>query len=248
MENIMKALYAIILASQFYVWLVSGQTFTNLDFESANIPPGTQLDTEFSANVAIPGWSASAPSGTGTAVVYDGTSLGGAVVSINDSNPNSLFNFTPLQGNYSVILFAGLGGAADSASISQTGMVPLNTQSILMDIAFPNRGPVAGTFTVAVGAQEINLTSLEAFSTYTIYGGSIGSSLDGQIEALTITQFPPDPSLVPPSALEVDDIVFSPNVIPEPGTWALMLCGAGIYAVRIRKRKGWNPNAGNGNC
>src|SRR5579863_10201381 len=78
-----------------------GAAFQNLDFEAANIPPGTAPGTFLSPSQGIPGWSSS----TGSAV-YEGVSLGGDLVSISDSvTPYPAFS--PLEGYYSVVLFGG---------------------------------------------------------------------------------------------------------------------------------------------
>jgi PEP-CTERM motif-containing protein len=182
----------------------------------------------FSPNLAIPGWSASG-------VIYDQGSLGGSRITINDSK-TTVYGFWPLQGRFSVILFAGPDSPNNATSISQTGLVPANSQSILMDVALPSSYPFAGTFEVTVGGQQITMEPLQTGSVFTLYGGKV-SEFAGQVEGLTITQFPPLPPTVPPSAIALDDIVFSPNSIPEPATWALMLCGMGVFAFRRGKHK-----------
>jgi hypothetical protein len=194
--------------------------FQNLDFEAVNVPLGTQPG----ASLVLPSWSPSP-------IPYDVISTGGAAVAITDSK-TQFINFLPLQGNFSVVLFGGPDiGAAGSSSISQTGIIPANAQSIQMDIAYPAGRSFAGAFTVTLGGQQIPMQALQTSSAYVVYGGNI-SAYAGLIEALTITQFPPAPPTVPPSVVELDNIVFSPTAVPEPETWALILFGAVWFGVR----------------
>jgi hypothetical protein len=201
-------------------------TFENLDFEAANIPAGTSAGTTISASEGVPGWSAS------PYVVYDGASLGGAFVSIIDSKSP----YGVLQGNYSVILFGGSQPPPGTATLSQTGLVPANAQSIQMDVAYPFGTQFAGSFTVALGSQTISMSPLQTLANYTIYGGNV-AAYAGDVETLTITQYDVAPPTVPPSAMELDNIIFSNQPIPEPQTWTLLLCGAGALSLWRWKRK-----------
>jgi hypothetical protein len=140
----------------------SAQGFQNLDFESANISgysPGSQ---NVPVSAALPGWAASFVTGTSTNVAtqvwYDGISFGGAGISVIDTNAPI---FSPLQGKYSAFLFGGAYGntALASAGISQSGLVPTGTESLLIDAY------VSGaSFIVTLGGQTINMTLLQGFS------------------------------------------------------------------------------------
>src|SRR5437879_4086489 len=75
-------------------------TFVNLDFESANIPPGTPPGTVVAVSDALPGWTCYIGTNQVTAIHYDDISLGAAAITIHDRN-----SFEPiLQGNYTVLL------------------------------------------------------------------------------------------------------------------------------------------------
>jgi len=87
---------------------------------------------------------------------------------------------------------------------------------------------------VMVGVQTINMVPLQTFGNYTLYGGNI-SAFAGQDETLSFTE--PPPASNPPSELILDDIVFSTNAVPEPATWALLMCGAGLFGVTRQFRK-----------
>lgn len=99
--------------------------------------------------------------------------------------------------------------------ISQTGMVPSGTKSLLMEVR-----QYLG-FIVTLGGQAINMVPLQTASNYTLYGGDI-SSFSGQLAQLSITA----PPTGVPNAVLLDDIVFSPNAVPEQSELALSTLGA----------------------
>ena len=206
---------------------VGAQGFANLNFESANVS-GYSPNSDVPTASALPGWSASFLNSSGTDVLtqvsYDRISLGGATISIIDSNAPV---FGPLQGKYSAFLFGGPLGptALVSAQISQTGMVPVGTESLLFD------AQVSGApFTVTLGGQTIAMALLQPSSNDTLYGGNIPSELAGQIEALTFTE--PPAMGVQPSMFELDNIQFSASSVPEPSALGLtLLCGM-LFAWR----------------
>jgi hypothetical protein len=223
----MKEIYVIIIAFLLRAFSVSAQGgFQNLNFEAANIPAGTQAGTEVSSNAAIPGWSGSSP------IIYDFLGSGGSQVAIIDSS----FRITPLQGNYSVILVGGTDTGYNYPSyISQTGLVPANAQSIQMDLSV--LGFPGVPYVIAINGQSISMSPLQTFPNYTVYGGNI-SAYAGQDATLSITQDAPVGEAAESGILEVDDIVFSPSSIPEPGSWALILCGAAALMMR-RLKASW---------
>jgi hypothetical protein len=203
-------------------------TFLNLDFESANVsgyPPGS---SGVPISAALPGWSGFYGSAQTSQVAYDGISIGGAVISVVDSNvPFSYFN--PIQGEFSAYLFGGGEQPLLSSTISQTGVVPTGTQSLLMDAR------VSGaSFVVMLGGQTINMIALQSFQRYTLYGGDI-SSFSGEAAALSFTI--PPASGVQPSMFELDNIVFSDQPIPEPGVFGLSVLAALLFGWRVVRRR-----------
>jgi len=209
---------------------VGAQGFANLNFESANVS-GYSPNSDVPTTSALPGWSAYFANSSGTdvltQVLYDRISLGGYTISIIDSNAPV---FGPIQGTYSAFLFGGGGsGGLVSASISQTGLVPVGTESLLFDAY------VSGAaLSVTLGGQTIAMAPLQNISNYTLYGGNIPSDLAGQSEALTFTE--PPAIGIQPSMLELDNIQFSNSSIPEPSTLGLSaLCGM-FLAWRLYNR------------
>ena len=208
---------------------VAGQgTFQNLDFESAIIPSGTQPGSIVPISSALPGWSVSysSPSGTiqATDVVYDGLSLGGAFVSIGDRFPGGI-----PQGNYSVCLFAGGLHNDTSSTISQTGLVPTGTVSFQVAIGWLFAAPI-----ITLGGQTVSMVPL---ATYGLYGADV-SSFAGKVETLSITE-PPPAGLPPPSMAYIDDIRFV--TIPEPSIFALFALGVLLVTKRLLLKEPSSP-------
>lgn len=229
----MKTIKNIILIILILILRQNGeaQGFLNLNFESANPSGHPPNSSDVPVTSAFPGWSVSyGTPGVGTnaasTVWYDGLSLGGAFVSVNDTNTGS--GFVPLQGRYSAYLFGGLssGGNPTYSTISQTGLVPNGTLSLLMDVK-PWNG-----FSVSLGGQTINMVALQTFSSYTLYGGDI-SAFAGQSVQLSITA---PPTSIPNGVL-LDDIVFSPSSVPEPSTLALGALGTLLLGFRRWRQK-----------
>lgn len=199
-------------------------SFQNLNFEAANVS-GYSPGNVIPVGRALPGWSVDFSPGFGQ-VWYDGISLGGAMISVCDSNTPGLGRSATLQGRYSAILF---GGAFGPSTISQTGLVPSTARSLQMYV-----GNISSTmFTVSLGGIQLNMVTLATYPAYTLYGGDI-SSLAGQIASLNLTT--PLPGLHPPSWFQVDSIVFSPQVVPEPAPFALWACGLLILGLRFLMR------------
>jgi hypothetical protein len=206
------------------------QGFVNLNFESANVS-GYSAGNGVPITSALPGWSAysSYPSGVYsggfasgatnvlTTVIYNAPSLGGPLVSIIDTNGG-----VPFQGRYSAILWDGGSFPLYSTTISQTGLVPTGTESLLFE------GSALGAyFGVTINGQTINMNALQVFSNYTLYGGDI-STFAGQVETLSFTL--PPATLGQPSEFGLDNIQFSSSTVPEPNEICLTALGGFLLA------------------
>jgi hypothetical protein len=205
---------------------VYGQGFVNLDFESADVS-GYSPGQPVPVGSALPGWGAYFITGGTTnaltQVRYDGISAGTAAISIIDSGAPT--DFLPLQGEYSAYLFGSNLTGDEAAMISQTGLVPNGTVSLLMDVyTFYN-------FEVTLGGQTINMVPLQSFSNYTLYGGNI-SSFAGNIETLSLIA----PPTGGPNDEEFDDIQFSPLPVPEPTVFGLLALGGLLFGLFRFKR------------
>lgn len=189
--------------------------FRNLDFESANIaeyPVGTD---NVPITAGLPGWSVGLDGSNKTATIwYDATSLGGALISVNDINTG--FGFMPIDGNFSAYLFSSGFSVPDVTSISQTGLVPSGTRFLQAKMSVHGPAPV-----VMLGGQVINMLPLETLPTYTLYGGEI-SAFAERFTTLSFTEPAPFHNY---SSLLLDGIVFSQQ-IPEPTSLTLFGVGA----------------------
>lgn len=205
-------------------WRASSQGFVNLNFEAANVvglSPGSTL----SAASAFPGWTLSI-----TPPFYDGVSLGGAMISVNDAN-TGFGGFSPIEGNFSAIL---TGGAFNTpATISQTAVVPDDTLSVQIMVRTFQR---VDAFQVMMGGQVVLLVPVGSGSGYTLYGGDV-SAFSGLNSTLSITAF--GVSGISPNAVVLDNIQFSNQPIPEPSVLGLIcfgFLGLAFFQQRIRKR------------
>jgi hypothetical protein len=151
-------------------------TFHNLDFESASFS-GYLPDSQVPISAAMPGWSAYLGAASIQTVVYDGVSVGSGQVSIADSFI-SVGSLSPIQGSYSALLF---GGAFGAGTISQTGLVPTGTKSLVVDMRWGQVSPL-----VTLDGQTIAMLPVKVFPTYAIYAGDI-AQFAGQSATLSFT-------------------------------------------------------------
>jgi hypothetical protein len=189
--------------------------------------PAGQFGGEVSSLNAIPNWAAFLGPNQVAQVLQNSETLGDAGIDI--LGPTWSFGGI-IEGQYTVVLQPGIDPSVEnsfiSASISQTGLVPAGTQSLQF------KGAISTGFSVDVGGQDLTMVALGTGANYTIYGVNIPSSLVGQNEALTLT------ALAGPNSTDfIDSFVFSPNAVPEPSTWALLLGGAGAIGLHGWKRK-----------
>ena len=163
-----------------------------------------------------------------SSVIYDDAPLGSPAIAITD-NQNG---FIPIQGDYTARLYST---PAATATLSQTGLIPVGTHSIQMD-AFES----VGAFTVTLGGDTISMSPVQTFVNYTEYEGNI-TGFSGQTANLSITEDVPSNPAIYPDLLELDNIVFSPvTVTPEPDSLVLIGIGGALFAAYRRfapKRK-----------
>ena len=216
----MKATNVLFLMAMAITLEGHAQGFINLDFESAVIVQDASSSfypNGIYASNALPGWIVSVGATQPSDLLYNTISLGSTSVALLGTNgvPGSL------SGAYSVNLYGGTTAA--SASISQTGLVPAGTQTLIFKAYY--FGSPGGTLLVSLGGQELVFAALASGSSYTLYGASV-ASYAGQVARLTFSA---------PEGVNnywtIDDIQFSSQAIPEPvplslfALAALMLCG-----------------------
>jgi hypothetical protein len=208
----MKTAIAIIIVAHSLSGFAQG-TFQNLNFEEATPNP---YSGPISAAGAIPDWTAEIGGVPQAEIYQNGFSTGAPEVDLITANTQQ----PPLDGNYSVLLT----GSYDSASISQTGLIPSGTQSVFFDAEHSGNGNLS----VQIGSQTIPFTSVTTEPNYTVYGANI-SAWSGQTEDLTFSAV-----VGGLNNWEIDDISFSPVAIPEPNPFALTGIGGLLFALYRR--------------
>ncbi len=203
-------------------------TFQNLDFEAAKLvflTPGKPL---IATSNALPGWTAALGNRPVAAVPY--VAWGGAGVGLWGIYGSSI------DGSFS----AGLAATVDgTASISQTGLVPADARSLLFKVSYGGAGASRSTDIVSLGGQSLPLSALSSGAAFTLFGADI-SRFAGQTETLSFYSSLSDPDPLGPPGYALDDIAFSPQIVPEPGGAALFLLGLGMLAS-VRRRGGSPP-------
>ncbi|HWD19533.1 MAG TPA: PEP-CTERM sorting domain-containing protein [Verrucomicrobiae bacterium] len=202
--------------------------FQNLDFESANPGPTTQgLGPPYAENIpvaqALPGWSVFYGSVPQSAVNYNAPGTGATLGTlIGDGFPH-------VAGNYSVLLQGGL--SATAASIEQTGLIPVGTESLTFE-AQPGGGPLA----LSIGSQAVPFFAVGSGANYTLYSADI-SAWSGQSEQLTFSALNNDNV----NDWALDNITFSTAAVPEPSPLVLLGVGGAMFALYqlLMFRKPW---------
>jgi len=226
MKNLRVACLVVVLLAFFQN--LYGQGFVDLDFESPTlVTVGWSPYVSFAQ--AFPGWSESAgtlaPGGTLTPIaVYDGLPIDSADICIMDTHPLNAawLAGAVMQGNYSAILAAGIGSSSLSTDVtlSQTGLIPVGTESLQFKANGVFYSNPSGAFTVTLGGQTLSLTVLGTGTNYTLYGANV-SQWAGQTADLAFTEFAENPHRED-TYLGLDAIQFSPEAIPEPSVIGLV--------------------------
>jgi PEP-CTERM motif len=190
-------------------------SFQNLDFESAQIIL-VASDLVATTN-ALPGWTVFVGTNQQTDVFYNFMSS----ETVNLVGSNSMV----LDGNFSV-QFDPENNVP--ISISQTGLVPAGTESLLFEAKLFG----SATMSVYLGGQDLSYVAMTTTANYTVYGADI-SAFANQTETLTFSALTPFAA----TGLDdwtIDDIQFSPSIVPEPSSSLLLLLGSGVFIYARR--------------
>jgi hypothetical protein len=219
------------------------QGFTNLNFESASLVPAGGFYVQF--NQAFPGWIGTVGGVQQTIALSNTVYLDTSGISIINhgwSNPLAGLGFPYagsgglIQGNYTAILMSGLGppaGQPADTTLSQTGLVPANAQSLFFEAYQETDGATAIIpFGVTLGGQTLSYVPLATGPNYTLYGANI-SSWAGQTAQLSFTVFAENPH-GDNQYLYLDAIQFSTQSVPEPCELALVALGTWLLGFRRR--------------
>lgn len=208
-----KTLFAWLSAAINVAAIARGQgTFQNLDFEAARIILLNNSVVDIATTNALPSWTASAGTNQLSIIPYNSFAVFPQVGFYGS-------NFWVISGTFSVLL-------RNNGAISQTGLVSADAESLLFKGSWSSLTPLG----VSLGGQSLSFTAISNGPNYTLYGADI-SAFAGQTATVTF--------LGPSSSFYfIDDIQFSPQVIPEPSSLALCLTGGILAAHRlIRRRK-----------
>ena len=234
----MKSAIPFAAFSGFLLALLSAQaqgTFQDLNFEAATLAPTIGLyGGEVPISSALPGWKASIGGVAVTQVLQNNYTLGAASIDIFGPNWN-LTEPGIIDGNYTVYLQAFNTGQGN-VSLWQNGTIPANAESLQFS-AWQHLS-VNEAFSVSFAGNSLALVALGSGQSpsgqaYTVYGANI-APYAGETGQLDFTAYGGNG----PDWLELDDITFSPNAVPEPNTLALILTGGLALAARRRRAKG----------
>jgi hypothetical protein len=218
------------------------QGFLNLNFEQASIVPAPAGYTPpdawnpISASSALPYWTIREDGSAMTAAWGSPVSLDETSVALASGS------YTPIQGSYSVQLSAYADAPAGfyrDSSISQTGFIPVGTQSIQFLITSPfQAGAIQANPTVSLNGTPISLFRLSQAGGVITMGGDVSAfagttgTLSFLCEATQGGRFPANENI-----FNLDDIRFSPQSVPEPGALALLGLGASLFRIRRWRRR-----------
>ena len=194
-------------------------TFRNLDFESANVAGYSTGGVPITN--ALPGWHGYLRTFEIDWAIHNTVSLGAAAISLHSSTSM----FPPIAGNYSVGLQSAFGVAPDgTTAVGQTGQIP----STALSLRFFGDTNMQVTF---IG-HLLTLFELGRGTDYRIVGADI-SGFAGQTGELKFLM--PDLTPVGSSSSYLDNIQFSTQSIPEPGTLGLFAIGTLFLAYRSQR-------------
>jgi hypothetical protein len=215
--NVIKQLTILVISANFAGHLSAQSAFLNLNFELASpmAVPGDDPGFVTTAS-ALPYWTATFEGSQQSVISFDAPATGSPWVSV--VGPGTHFGFSPLDGNYSVLL----QGTGFDASISQTGLIPAGTQSLDFDA---EGQPGLVPLNVLIGSDLVSYQAIASPGTYTTYAANI-SQWAGQTVDLTFD--------APPNSInwELDDITFSTQAVLEPNTLELALTGATLVGLQ----------------
>jgi hypothetical protein len=226
--NMRKITIAIVIfvAQGHMAW---SQGFVNLNFESPILPLAPDGGFVQTAN-AIPGWTAYLFANPQTEIGYNAVSIGGSIITLNDTNASgSATAILPIQGKYSVVLYASQFGPYAPAAIGQTGEIPPDAQSLTFFANLFNFVNFVSTVQVTFNGQPINYLVTGSTANYNIYAADI-SAYAGQTGELLFTA-------TSPSLAILDNIQFSSTAVPEPSTFGLAVLGALVFGLAKKRQR-----------
>ena len=209
--------------------------FVNLDFESV-VQPLVIDPTLNSAPIstALPGWQLLTGSASLDYVYYNDVTLTPYAGASLYSAGNSIG--TVIDGQYTITLNSGLLRVPGpllgvSSAISQTGLVPAGSRSILL------KGG-GGPFSVSLNGQQIPMVPIAAQPHFTLFAGDVSPFSGSDAQLSIAVHYDGNWPLGQYHFFSVDDIQFSPNPVPEPSVFAVLALGSAcLFYVSRRAQK-----------
>ncbi len=205
-------------------------TVANASFETlpvGGLPnPGSKPGTAFSVNSAIPGWQSTLPTPS---------SLGGATGQSRLGDPSHYyFNFVP---DGTIIAYSNNGGILAQNNLALINHVGAR-YTLSVDIGGNrNDGYVeTGQAFLKIGGHLVVATGVPAttgnWSVFTASYVATAADIGGQVSILLDT-----PTYQGTFEQGLFDNVSLTASVPEPASWALMLCGVGLMGLILRNRR-----------
>jgi hypothetical protein len=210
---------------------VVASDFQNFDFETNSLPPppGTFL---VPSSIGLPYWDNN--NYLPGYVAYGTIALDSVCISVHDGHSGYAGDFNPLQGYYSILLQHSSQVAVpplENAWISQTGDIPPEATSL----TFTTEAYCAGHLVVSLNGTEIPMSLYSVGWQVNPNHGALETFI-GDIRQFTGQE---NVELRFTGYGTLDDIEFSPLIVPEPSTLVLFAIGvlslAG-YCWRQRNR------------
>ena len=237
---------ACLCVASFALWQPAfGQDFSDLDFNSTVLVPpeiGPSSLIEFAP--AFPGWNGYIGTNVATQALslgsyyLDSSGIGLTGFGLSNGSPG---NFDGIPVYFGAMLEAGftlsLPLMSVDTTLSQTGLIPPGTQSLLFYADFFSElNATPNDFAVTLDGQTLSLIPLATgfgttqYGEYTLYGADL-SGWAGQTATLAFTDFaqrPHDGN----NYLFLADIQFSPSAVPEPAVFSLLPLSGLLLGVR----------------
>jgi hypothetical protein len=240
----------------YFVWVLlvplqvaHGQTFANLNFEQATIAPAPAGYTPFDASPPISAASA-LPSWT---VREDGivcNAIWGAPLALDETSvalltPTNGFypGYVPLQGSYSLQFYAYAGAPPPyfhTASISQTGLVPVAARSIqfLMKIPPGSGGNFQATPIVTMNGAPLGIFPQSTSAGIITMAADVSAYAGSTVDLTFLCQGTLGSGFFyTENIFTLDDIRFSTQAVPEPALFGSILFATAALILRRSRKK-----------
>ena len=218
--------------------IAQAQNFQNLGFERARVPvvPSGEFGHLVPVEEAIPGWSVWLGADPQTHILHNNFTLGApSAVILGPQWPSQSI----IEGSFTLRLRTGLGfppapdpgpGFAVDVSLLQTGLIPLEAQSVRFKAeVFPRAAPI----TLRLDGQEVLLLAMETTQNRILFGGDV-SAFAGRTAELRLTAIA---SVLGPTDFRLDSFSFSSEPVPEPGALTLWMAGGASLALWAWRRR-----------